>query len=303
MKLEPNEVKLEPSELKLDTFEISTDVPKQEDAVEGTNGVDEVSEKPINGSDLPLKAPELETDVVFGDGNPLDEKPVETTNADMLSDTEKRKKEIRERIEVLTAKKHEYVQVLKQILNAEEELKSQNSTQDTGTHPSIPLHVDVTNDLGSLSRLSTPRLNSDGNLASDIEKGEADENSPHNTQSCHLVQTNSDPLRKRPAFSTGEADENSPHDTQSGHMARTTTISPSPDSLHKRPAFSTGPHPRGSLGGVGSPSRFAPVGPPTNVSTTVSTSGTGYIASSPSPAASGGTSAFRDNNQQPSPWN
>lgn len=65
------------------------------------------------------------------------------------------------------------------------------------------------------------------------------------------------------------------------------------------------PHPsRTSLGATGSPSRFAPVGQhqghPANLPT-LSVSGTNYIASSPSPAASGGTSTFRDS-RLPSPW-
>ena len=58
------------------------------------------------------------------------------------------------------------------------------------------------------------------------------------------------------------------------------------------------------MGVTGSPSRFAPIGnqghpgnPPA-----VSVSGTNYVASSPSPAASGGTSVFREA-RQPSPWN
>lgn len=62
---------------------------------------------------------------------------------------------------------------------------------------------------------------------------------------------------------------------------------------------------RPSLGATGSsPSRFAPLGHqglPANLPT-VSASGTNFVASSPSPAASGGTSTFRDA-RLPSPWN
>jgi myb proto-oncogene protein len=67
------------------------------------------------------------------------------------------------------------------------------------------------------------------------------------------------------------------------------------------------PHPsRSGLGTSGSPSRFAPMGHhghPLNLPT-LSVSGTYYAASSPSPspAASGGTSAFKDA-RHPSPWN
>ena len=61
------------------------------------------------------------------------------------------------------------------------------------------------------------------------------------------------------------------------------------------------PHPSRAVLAAGSPSRFAPSGnqahPPN-----VSISGTNYVVSSPSPAASGGTSVFRDA-RHPSPWN
>ncbi|KAK7317222.1 hypothetical protein RJT34_01264 [Clitoria ternatea] len=63
-------------------------------------------------------------------------------------------------------------------------------------------------------------------------------------------------------------------------------------------------HPsRANPGAAGSPSRFAlsgHQGNPMNLPS-VSVSGTSYIASSPSPAASGGSSVFRDA-RQPSPW-
>ncbi|XP_009369386.1 transcription factor bHLH79-like isoform X2 [Pyrus x bretschneideri] len=84
----------------------------------------------------------------------------------------------------------------------------------------------------------------------------------------------------------------------------------SEDESSKQVSTSSGnglvPHPsRASLGPTGtSPSRFAPIGQqghPANLPT-VSASGTNYMASSPSPAASGGTSAFKDA-RLPSPWN
>lgn len=65
------------------------------------------------------------------------------------------------------------------------------------------------------------------------------------------------------------------------------------------------PHPsRASIVAAGSPSRFAPIGLQGHAANlpTLSVSGTSYIASSPSPAASGGTSTFRDS-RLPSPWN
>ncbi|XAR65431.1 hypothetical protein NMG60_11009560 [Bertholletia excelsa] len=202
------------------------------------------------------------------------ENPNAETNEDVnvSNDKEKRKKEVEEKLHILNAKKHNLVQVLKQILNAEEELKRRNSMQGTG-RPSIPLQVDtVTNDSGSMTRLATPRMSAEGNLNGDMEGGEAEDVINQHMHSRHLL--------------------------------RTSSTSPSSDSPNRRP-FSAVPHPsRASLPVAGSPLRFTPVGhqgPPISLPT-LSVSGTSYTASSPSPAASGGTSAFKDS-RQPSPWN
>ncbi|XP_058194806.1 uncharacterized protein LOC131311384 [Rhododendron vialii] len=222
----------------------------------GTNSVD------ANGDSRGEKAPEILE-------NP---KAEETSNkVDVLTDKEKRKKEVEDKLQVLNEKKHNLVQVLKQILSAEEELKRRNSMQGTGIRPSVPLQGDATNDSGSLTRIATPRLNSEGNLGGDMEGAEADDASNHTIHSRHLL--------------------------------RMSSISPRSDSPHRRPVFSVLPHPpRASLAVSGSPSRFAPSAHhPANLPT-VSVSGTSYIASSPSPAASGGTSSFRDA-RLPSPWN
>ncbi|GMP33572.1 hypothetical protein CsSME_00006834 [Camellia sinensis var. sinensis] len=227
-----------------------------------TNPVDAIANSQGEKSPERLEKPNLEC---------------QTNNkVDALSDKERRKKEVEDKLQILNAKKHSLVQVLKQILNAEEELKRRNSTQGIGIRPCIPLQVDATNDSGSMTRLATPRTGSEGNLGGDMEGGEADDVSNHNMHSRHLL--------------------------------RMSSTSPSSDSPHRRPAFSVVPHTsRVNLAVVaGSPSRFAPTGHqghPANLPT-VSVSGTSYIASSPSPspAASGSTSAFRDT-RLPSPWN
>ncbi|KAM0979679.1 hypothetical protein ACFX13_015778 [Malus domestica] len=192
-----------------------------------------------------------------------------------LSDNQKRKREVEEKLQVLNQKKHNLVQVLKQILNAEEELKRRNSMQGVVVRPTVSLQVDVTNDSGSMTRHAAARLGSEANL--EMEGVEGDELSNHNIQSRHMFRMNS--------------------------------TSPSSESPLRRPAHiqhNVVPHPsRASLGATGtSPSRFAPIGQlghPANLPT-LSVSGTNYMASSPSPAASGGTSAFRDA-RLPSPWN
>lgn len=90
-------------------------------------------------------------------------------------------------------------------MNAEEELKRRNSMQGMAIRPSVPLQVDATNDTGSLTRHVTPRTGSEGNLAGDMEGGEADDPLNHNIHSRHMLRTSSmspsseSPLR-RPAY-------------------------------------------------------------------------------------------------------
>ncbi|KAK6123348.1 hypothetical protein DH2020_042908 [Rehmannia glutinosa] len=192
--------------------------------------------------------------------NPVVEKS-NTGNA--TNDVEKRKKEVKEKLEILNEKKHSLVQVLKQILSAEEQLKRQNSMQEISGRPPLPLHVDTTFDSGSMTKINTPRMGSDGNPCGDMEGGEADDVSNHNMPSRHLP--------------------------------RMSSTSPSSDSQQRKPTSNVVPHSyRTTLVVAGSPSRFAPSGQGHS-------SGTSYIASSPSPAASGGTSVFRDG-RLPSPW-
>ncbi|XP_050256275.1 uncharacterized protein LOC126701892 isoform X2 [Quercus robur] len=162
-----------------------------------------------------------------------------------------------------------------EILNAEEELKRRNSMQGMGIRPSVPLQGDGANDMGSLTRHIAPRMGSEANLGGDMEGTEAD-----------------DPLN---------------HSINPRHVLRTSSMSPSSESPLRRPVYNQHmvSHPsRTSLVAIGSPSRFAPTGHPGNSGNlpTLSVSGTNYIPSSPSPAASGGTSAFRDA-RLPSPWN
>ncbi|KAI3685158.1 hypothetical protein L6452_34394 [Arctium lappa] len=206
---------------------------------------------------------------------------------DTLSDKEKRKKEVEEKLQILNERKHKLVQVLKQILHAEEELRRRSNVQGITGCPSVSLQVDVTNDSGSMSKHITPRPGSEGNCAGDVEGVDGDDVSNQNMHSRN--------------------------------MTRMSSMSPSSDSLHRRAPFSMtanfthGIHmqvsnpSRGTLGvAASSPSRFAPTptvqqGNPASLPT-VSVTGTNYVASSPSPAGSGGTSVFRDA-RLPSPWN
>ncbi|XP_022135441.1 uncharacterized protein LOC111007396 [Momordica charantia] len=195
---------------------------------------------------------------------------------DLLDGKENRKKEVEEKLKVLNEKKHNLVQVLKQILHVEEELERRSSVLGTAIRPSAPLQVDASADTGSMTRQLAPRIGSEVNASGDTEGGEADDLLNHNVHSRQML--------------------------------RTSSMSPSSESPLRRPSHvqpNVGSHPsRANFGITGSPSCLPPTGqsghPPTVP--TVSVSGTNYIASSPSPAASGGTSVLRDA-RQPSPWN
>ncbi|CAJ1975228.1 unnamed protein product [Sphenostylis stenocarpa] len=197
-------------------------------------------------------------------------------NVDVPDEKEKRKKEIEVKLHGLNENKHNLVLVLKQILNAEEEFKRRNSMQMVGMRgPSGPLQGDGTNDPGSMIRHMPPRLGSEGNLAGEVDGGDGDDLANHTMHSRHIL--------------------------------RPSSMSPSSESpLRRTPSVQQNAisHPsRANMGAAGSPSRFALSGHQANLTNLpqVSVSGTSYIASSPSPAASGGTSVFRDV-RQPSPW-
>lgn len=88
----------------------------------------------------------------------------------------------------------------------EEELQRRNSTQGMPVRPSVQLQVDVSNDSGSFTRHLTPRMGSDANPGGDIEGGEAEDISNHNTHSRHIHRMSStspspsseSPLRRPP---------------------------------------------------------------------------------------------------------
>lgn len=215
--------------------------------------------KEFDGGHVQTDGPEV-IELNLGD----DENPSSEMNG-----KEERKREIEEKLKILNAKKHELVQSLKQILNAEEQLKRRSSEQGMAIQPPVSLQVDVTFDSGS--RHLTPRIGSDGILR-DGEGREAYDASNHNSHPRNFL--------------------------------RMSSVSPSSDSPHRRPFYSVvPPASRATLGPSASPSRFAPTGQHGNSASlpTVSLSGTNYIASSPSPAASGGTSVFKDE-RHVSPW-
>uniref|UniRef100_A0A803M1E3 Uncharacterized protein n=1 Tax=Chenopodium quinoa TaxID=63459 RepID=A0A803M1E3_CHEQI len=213
-----------------------------------------------------------------GDSAQLDHPPllidedVKMLGDEKVDEKEKRKREVEEKLHILNEKKHNLVQALKQILSAEEELKRRSSMQ--ASRPPLPLQVDVSNDSGSMTRHATPRTGSEANLNVDMEGGEGDDAVNNNPQSRQLLCMSStspsaeSALRRAPYFQ---------HNAVNLYQLHYLTYS----SFY-------------ALVAAGSPSRFAPSGNqghPSNLPT-VSVSGTNYFASSPSPAASGGSSGF-----------
>ncbi|XWS60643.1 hypothetical protein CRYUN_Cryun07bG0053100 [Craigia yunnanensis] len=165
-----------------------------EDLKSGTP-LPEVKVEVVGGSDGGDCSVKTEDEQPKKDDNlQVDEKPREETKANVevsekaieLNGKEKRKRDVEEKLQVLNAKKHNLVKVLKQILYTEEELKRRNSTQGIAIRPTVPLQVETTNDSGSVTRLVTPRMGSEANLAGENEGGEADDVSNLNVHSRHV---------------------------------------------------------------------------------------------------------------------
>ncbi|CAN8254917.1 unnamed protein product [Cochlearia groenlandica] len=213
-----------------------------------SNGVDRsmTVTEPISNKETDNLPREDDANEIRAEANEVEEVP---------SEIEKKQKEVEERLQVLNAKKHNLVQVLKLILNAEEELKRRSIMQQQGTtatRPSLPLHVDVSN--------------------AQMEAGETDDAvaNDNNAQTrtvlrlCGASSSSESPLRRAAALSQHN-------------------MVPHPSRWSPR----VGPTQPGNQGAA--------------AAATVSASGTNYVASSPSPAGSGGTSVFRDSRLQ-SPW-
>uniref|UniRef100_A0A1S3Y802 Uncharacterized protein n=1 Tax=Nicotiana tabacum TaxID=4097 RepID=A0A1S3Y802_TOBAC len=162
---------------------------EKEEEVQGENG--KLSEQLVDASDVVVE-PKLE---VLENGEKLEVSVnpprFETSNKeDAATDKGKRKKEIEDKLQILNTKKHGLVQLLKQILNAEEELK-RRSMQGMAVRSSLPLQVDTTNDSGSMTRLNTPRMGSDGNLIGEMDGEGGDDASNQNMLSRNLLRMSS----------------------------------------------------------------------------------------------------------------
>ncbi|CAA7404114.1 unnamed protein product [Spirodela intermedia] len=196
---------------------------------------------------------------------------------DGVNDIEQRKRDLEKKLDVLNEKKHHLVQMLKQILNAEEEMKKRTSIEPPSIRASFPSQADAPTDTGSTIKIAAPRMTVEVNFGGDFSGG-------------------------------GESEEIASHGAQVRHSHHMQSPSPSSASPFNRPMHGFVHHnsastPRGiststSLGSMtASPSRFAPSGHPGHMTSQpmVSISGTHFLASSPSPAGSGSASSvFRD---------
>ncbi|WVZ60154.1 hypothetical protein U9M48_010210 [Paspalum notatum var. saurae] len=173
-----------------------------------------------------------------------------------------KKRKLNDKLDVLNKKKHDLVQMLKQVLNAEEEIRRRN--MQASLRPAMPQPPENATDGSYVSRLP-PRMTVDVNFG-DVA-GDSDAGSNQGTPGR--------PLHHFHSISPSTASfARSPFGTLQGHTPRSPAT------------FSTA-----------SPSRFAGTGhqgqPPGLHS--ASLPGSNYVASSPSPAASGGSSSvFRD---------
>ncbi|XP_020275683.1 uncharacterized protein LOC109850156 [Asparagus officinalis] len=195
---------------------------------------------------------------------------------------EKRKIELEKKLEHLKQKKHHLVQMLKQILNAEEEIKRRNA-QTAALRSSIPLQSETTVDMGSATR-NVPKLSVEVNFSGDLA-AESDATTNNSAQGHHMHQA---PITSPSATSLRRPFQqntflSTPRSATSGHGQ-----TPSNVFAGNNTAVATS-----------SPSRFAPAGGNQghhhSASLPPPVPGSHFMASSPSPAASGGaSSAFRD---------
>ncbi|WOL08049.1 hypothetical protein Cni_G16801 [Canna indica] len=202
----------------------------------------------------------------------------ERNNYDAASDKEERKRELEKKLHVLNEKKHNLVQMLKQILNAEEEIK-RRSMQSPVLRPSIPQKAETTFEMVATKQV--PKLTVEVNFGSD-SGGESDAAANHNNyggRQLHHVHSTS---------------------PSAGSLTRTTFSSLQhnpglPNSRTSLPAIGHSPTTPSSLMGsaMASPSRFAPTGHQSQTSNLppLALPVNHFMASSPSPAASAGASS------------
>ncbi|CAN6454247.1 unnamed protein product [Victoria cruziana] len=213
-----------------------------------------------------------EQDVNYGGKDGLD---METRAHDVLADRWTRKIDLEQKLENLNKEKHHLVQMLKQILNAEEEIKRRHSMQAI-----VPIlsQLEASSIAGTMMRQPVQRPGSDIYSTGDLEGELEDASNPHIRSMYQASTTSSGSPLAKPAYDS----------TQSTVMTHVNRV-----------GYTTAAHSQTAncpSSVSASPSRFAPTagqGLPANLPP-LSMSGIQFTASTPSPAASTGTSTFRD---------
>lgn len=190
-------------------------------------------------------------------------------------DKEKRKVELEKKLQVLNEKKHHLVQMLKQILNVEEEMKKRNAQAAT-LRSSISLPPETAVDMGSATR-HVPKLSVEVNFSGDLTV-ESDATANHSAQIHQMHSTSASavpltrPFQQNTSLST----------------PRSSLITA--ERVQAQPNVSTG-----NTGAATSGQSCFASGHQNRHHSSSLTPISHFVASSPSPAASGGTSSvFRD---------
>ncbi|KAJ0981598.1 hypothetical protein J5N97_009853 [Dioscorea zingiberensis] len=263
------------------------------------NGIaspDEIKNKPVSTEEHnqePCEVKDVDSveprDLVVGGDGVAEAKTEETHNLSVIADKEERKKELQGKLHILNDKKHLLVQMLKQILNAEEEIK-RRSLQPAGVRATTPV-AEPALEMGSSVRLIS-KINVDVNFSGDAG-GESDITKNPNVHSRHLM----------PMHSTSPS-------AVSPHSRATNVAFQQSPALHPRGNVAITAHgqasPNVTSNAAASPSRFVPTGHPVHAASLqpVSVPGSQFVASSPSPATSGGASSvFRDSQLTSPSWN
>lgn len=209
-------------------------------------------------------------------------------SADIIADKLKRKMELEVKLKELTEEKHHLVQMLKHILSNEEEMKKrgQMAVQSSAMHVSVPCQGEAAAD-GSHTRQAGR------NCYGDLEEGELEDActpSPHSQNLHHAL---------GPAGALGSVLGRPPNSSQQQIQSSQQTKTGLAVAGHS-------PHnPNPSQGLLASPSLLGAYGAHTQHThlPPLSISGTQVAASSPSPAASSGTSILRDTRRTSPSWN
>ncbi|KAG0474061.1 hypothetical protein HPP92_015918 [Vanilla planifolia] len=247
----------------------STDLPLQngKDEAKEAEGKEELNQHAKEGV---VSKEVVGSSVGDGTGSSGDGKQEEVIdNLDALDDKEVRKRDLQNKLHALNERKHCLVQMLKQILNAEEEIKRRSAQPSLSRSP-VPQQAEAPIDMGHAAK-NPPKITVEVNFGD--AGGESDAIVNRSNQARQWPHAQGVP--SSPA-SIGRHQ----HCPSQPNMAMTVRGS----TLHHATSSSM------MVGSMVSPSRFALAAHSTSLPL-ASISGTHFAGSSPSPAASGGASS------------